>query len=819
MTGGAKRELVFAVKSLINRSRKFSLLIAFAVVLSALVPIPAHAATVSFNCPTGGGTYRVVDGTVPAFGISGTCGGDLVLDNSVTTLANYAFFYAAITSLTIPATVTTITGVPIADAKNLVSVVVDDTNPNYASVDGVLFNKTLTNLIVYPVSKTGSSYSIPGSVTSIGSYSFYYNKFLTSISIPDSVTTMSGQVFYESNALTTISIGSGLSSLGDQSFANIRNLTAINVDASNTSFASIDGVLYNKNISKLWAYPIGKTGTSYVAPNTVTSTAYTVFGSSTKLLTVDLSPVATLSGQEFINATSVREVTFGNSLVNLKSQVLQGASGLRKLTLGTGLTTITSSPFSGNTLLYCVIYPGSNSTIQNYAYPNSVVPVASAADCLADPAFTISSSSETAVAYTPITGYTVASTGGTIANYSISPAITNTQGLSFSTSTGRISGTPTTVASARTYTITATNAANTATRTFAITINPAAPDFTLSLSTISATTGVAVTGYTVSSTGGTIASYSISPAISNTPGLSFSTSTGRISGTPTAAASSRTYTITATNATSTATRDFSITVTDPAPVFVYVAPTPVPYLKTLTTPKLNLKDGKLMCVAGTYNSGYSLDGVIQGSATTHFSPSSYIYNMLINGVAQTSLTVTTASATTTWNLSAATPGSLIACSVSVSVNSLTNIDKSSDNTPAVSSALSTQSQSVEAAEFTYSAAVSANSKAYQKGLVDNRILWRSEVDKNREVYIAELSRISGLSATKETRAQKSSALRFYVATQKKIAAAYVASKPAALTVKEASNSAALDVKKAAIAKTNAVYGIFIESIGYGVLIP
>jgi hypothetical protein len=110
-----------------------------------------------------------------------------------------------------------------------------------------------------------------------------------------------------------------------------------------------------------------------------------------------------------------------------------------------------------------------------------------------------------------------------------------------------------------------------------------APAFTLSPSTISATTGVSITGYTVSSTGGTIASYSISPSISNTPGLSFSTSTGLISGVPTTAAASRTYSVTATNATNSATRDFAITVSAPSPP--YVAPVPVPYLKTLTTPK------------------------------------------------------------------------------------------------------------------------------------------------------------------------------------------------------------------------------------------
>jgi hypothetical protein len=58
-----------------------------------------------------------------------------------------------------------------------------------------------------------------------------------------------------------------------------------------------------------------------------------------------------------------------------------------------------------------------------------------------------------------------------------------------------------------------------------------------------------------------ISSYSISPEITNTPGLSFSTSTGLISGIPTQASTARTYTITATNAFGSATRTFRLTVT------------------------------------------------------------------------------------------------------------------------------------------------------------------------------------------------------------------------------------------------------------------
>jgi hypothetical protein len=90
----------------------------------------------------------------------------------------------------------------------------------------------------------------------------------------------------------------------------------------------------------------------------------------------------------------------------------------------------------------------------------------------------------------------------------------------------------------------------------------AAPSISLSQTTLSATVGTAVTSYSITSSGGTVADYSISPNIAVTPrnGISFSTSTGLISGTPVAAAASDTFTITAANAGGTTTATFSITV-------------------------------------------------------------------------------------------------------------------------------------------------------------------------------------------------------------------------------------------------------------------
>ena len=97
-----------------------------------------------------------------------------------------------------------------------------------------------------------------------------------------------------------------------------------------------------------------------------------------------------------------------------------------------------------------------------------VVVVAPAVAPIAAPAFTLSSASETKTASNAIAGYTITSSGGAIASYSISPAAP--AGLTFSTSTGLLSGTPTSAAVATTYTITATNASGSAIRTFTLTV-------------------------------------------------------------------------------------------------------------------------------------------------------------------------------------------------------------------------------------------------------------------------------------------------------------------------------------------------------------
>jgi hypothetical protein len=113
-----------------------------------------------------------------------------------------------------------------------------------------------------------------------------------------------------------------------------------------------------------------------------------------------------------------------------------------------------------------------------------IVRVAPSAPTLAAPAFTLSASSESRQVNTVATGFSVISTGGTIASFALS---TTPPGMSFSTSTGLLEGTPTTVAAATAYTVTATNASGSATQTFTLTVDMASQT-TLSITSLTTNT-------------------------------------------------------------------------------------------------------------------------------------------------------------------------------------------------------------------------------------------------------------------------------------------------------------------------------------------
>ena len=177
----------------------------------------------------------------------------------------------SLTSIKIPSSVTSIGDGAFSGCDSLQEINVDEDNNNYSSLDGVLFNKTKTELMKYPDNKVGTEYAIPSSVTDIGDGAFENCASLTSITIPSSVTSIGSKGFKGCDSLTSINIPSNVTSIGNGAFGYCDSLQEINVDEDNNNYSSLDGVLFNEAKTEIVKYPDNKVGTEYIIPSSVTS--------------------------------------------------------------------------------------------------------------------------------------------------------------------------------------------------------------------------------------------------------------------------------------------------------------------------------------------------------------------------------------------------------------------------------------------------------------------------------------------------------------------------------------------------------------------
>lgn len=146
----------------------------------------------------------------------------------VTAISVGAFYLSTITSIEVPDSVTSIgemaflgctslksvklsTGVAKID-KNafgscsaLQEIQVAKDNPNFSSLNGVLYSKKQDTLVIYPAAKTDAAYIIPSGVTSVAMYAFSENPYLETLTIPNSLIKVGDSAFYNCKNLRAVS--------------------------------------------------------------------------------------------------------------------------------------------------------------------------------------------------------------------------------------------------------------------------------------------------------------------------------------------------------------------------------------------------------------------------------------------------------------------------------------------------------------------------------------------------------------------------------------------------------------------------------------
>lgn len=210
--------------------------------------------------------------------------GSYEIPSTVTSIAEAAFRFAAITGVQFPDTLSTIGADAFADCTSLSAVAlptalktldvdafdgctaltsftVPYTNADFAAEDGVLYQKNKTTLVLYPAGKSGSftvpsavtaiasgafrnctklsSVTLPSKLSSLGDEAFAGCTGLTAVTFPESVSTVPKRCFAGCTGLREIAFGKGVKTIGDEAFRGCAALYSVTLPA-NVSSVGLD---------------------------------------------------------------------------------------------------------------------------------------------------------------------------------------------------------------------------------------------------------------------------------------------------------------------------------------------------------------------------------------------------------------------------------------------------------------------------------------------------------------------------------------------------------------------------------------------------
>lgn len=286
-----------------------------------------------------------------------------------------------VTEFTIPSMVVTIAPYSFNNNKNLTSVTVP------SSV------KTIENDAFYDCSNL-ETLNLNEGLVSIEDYAFYYCDMLDLNTLPNSVTHIGNRafkdtaaydneanwendLFYIGNCLlesrqhtesepiavkdgtrliadyafsycfqnvTEIMLPDTVTHIGEKAMLSCDSLERISVSEQNTSFKSVDGVLYNNDVSVLIQYPRGKTEKIFVIPDTVTAIGKYALSSCYTIESITIpASVVSVEDYAFNYCTSLQNIIYcGTPAQWAKISVGTGNDSLEEAEL----TYQTTSPYT-----------------------------------------------------------------------------------------------------------------------------------------------------------------------------------------------------------------------------------------------------------------------------------------------------------------------------------------------------------------------------------------------------------------------------------------------------------------------------------------
>ena len=248
---------------------------------------------------------------------------------------------------------------PFAGCTSLKSIVVDAANPNFVSLDGVLFSADNTRIILAPMQADLSSFAIPDSVIVISDGAFYHNETLTSIVVPSTVQ----EIFHEAFAYCKNLVKADLSNAtnlitgNSQVFCGCEALSELLLPDAMISI----GAAFAENCANLEQIDF---------PSSLVSIEWSAFQGS-GLAAIELpSSLKALGGNVFASCKNLASVAWPDMIESYQDGIFQGCASLTSIALPAGMVDVPNYMFFGCISLQEIEIRGSLKHIGDHAFAN-----------------------------------------------------------------------------------------------------------------------------------------------------------------------------------------------------------------------------------------------------------------------------------------------------------------------------------------------------------------------------------------------------------------------------------------------------------------
>ena len=180
---------------------------------------------------------------------------DIIIHNGVVKIWHDAFYGChSLKSVRIPSSVTSIDYEAFDWCTGLTEFIVDDANQNYADIDGILYNKDISIMVICPYGYVTDNLVIPSTVTGFMGGFKGHRHITGKVTIPGSVKNIGGELFMNTY-ITEVLIEEGVTQIGYDAFCGTK-LKKVTIPSTLSPWGGIQEGAFraNPSLSEIYYY-------------------------------------------------------------------------------------------------------------------------------------------------------------------------------------------------------------------------------------------------------------------------------------------------------------------------------------------------------------------------------------------------------------------------------------------------------------------------------------------------------------------------------------------------------------------------------------